>query len=323
MSGGSTKRRHIEVPGSSQSSTQGKLDRFRGRWRIVCAALLWSTSGFFVKSHWFDSWPIETRGIQLAFWRCLFAGLFLLPLVRRPRWSWRLVPAGLFFLAMNVTYLTAMTSTTAANAIWLQYTAPMWVLFIGVGFFKETATRADHWMIGLCMLGVLVIVSCEVCAALVLGYSFEGIVWGVIGGISFAGVILSMRTLRDLDSLWMVTWCMLTTAVALGPYVVWTNQWPSTPQWMPLVLFGVAQLGVGYVLFAMGVRSISGHEASGILLLEPILVPIWVFVAWRNSPGYTPPAIWTIVGGGFILVGLLIRYVPRGMGRDLFWHRAK
>ena len=102
-----------------------------GRWWIVLAALMWSSSGLFAKSPVFEAWPADERGILLAFWRALFAGLLLVPFVRGARWDVRLVPLSLTFATMNVSYLSAMTLTTAANAIWLQSTAPWWVCLIG------------------------------------------------------------------------------------------------------------------------------------------------------------------------------------------------
>ena len=68
-------------------------------------------------------------------------------------------------------------------------------------------------------------------------------------------------------------------------------------------------MGIPYVLFARAVRGISGHEASGLSLLEPLLVPVWVFVAWRSAPGYEIPTWATMIGGGLILAGLVMRYL--------------
>src|SRR5690348_10431689 len=88
---------------------------------VLAAATLWSTSGFFVKAPHLSGWP----GPAIAFWRAVFACVVLWPLVRRPEWSWRLIPAAICFAAMNFTYLTAMAKGSAANAIWLQCTAPV------------------------------------------------------------------------------------------------------------------------------------------------------------------------------------------------------
>ena len=68
------------------------------------------------------------------------------------------------------------------------------------------------------------------------------------------------------------------------------------------------QMGIPYLLFARGLRTLPGHEASGIVLLEPILMPLWVFLAYHAEPTYHAPRWWTLVGGGLILCGLLVRY---------------
>jgi drug/metabolite transporter (DMT)-like permease len=65
------------------------------------------------------------------------------------------------------------------------------------------------------------------------------------------------------------------------------------------------QIGLPYVLFANGLKRISSHEASGLSLLEPILVPLWVFVAWRTATDYEYPAITTLIGAAMILIGLV------------------
>ena len=133
----------------------------RARWLLVLVAILWSTSGLFAKAPWLAAWPVEVRGPLLAFWRTLFAGLFLLPLVRQPRWTWRLLPSTLIFAAMNVTYLTSISYTTAANAIWLQNTAPFWVLVVSVVGWRQTITRQDAFMLALGLGGVALILSRE------------------------------------------------------------------------------------------------------------------------------------------------------------------
>ena len=99
------------MTGSEDRDSQAS-QRIRGRVMIAAAAVMWSTSGFFAKSPLFEDWPVEIRGPLLAFWRSLFACLVLLPLVRRPRWTPKLVPMVLVFAGMNFTYLSAMAHTT-------------------------------------------------------------------------------------------------------------------------------------------------------------------------------------------------------------------
>jgi drug/metabolite transporter, DME family len=281
--------------------------RRRGRWLVLAAAVLWSTSGFFAKAPLFENWPIEQRGLMLAFWRALFASLFVLPLVRRPRWTPGLLPMVLIFAAMNYAYLTAMTRTTAANAIWLQNVAPVWVFVLGVLLFGEQIHRKDWLLVLFGALGVGFILWHEI-----QGEQVVGILFGVLSGLTYAGVVLSVRQLRGEDPAWLIGLNLIVTALVLLPFVAWAGTWPSGEQLVYLSAFGMLQLGLPYWLFARGVRVLSGHEASGIALLEPLLVPVWVFLAWHGEPNYQAPRWWTFVGGGLILTGLLLRYLgPR------------
>ncbi len=265
---------------------------------VLAAALMWSTGGFFVKSPYFVGWT----GPVLAFWRAAFACLVLWPLVRRPRWNWRLIPMTAFFAGMNYTYLTSMVTGTAANAIWLQCTAPVWVLLVGVLVFGERAEWRDWLMVALAMLGVGVIIYYES-----RGVAFAAVEWGLVSGIMYAGVVLSLRQLRGYDSVWLGAVNHLVTALVLAPFVLTESRFPSGMQWVFLAGFGIVQMAVPYVLFARGLRSIAGHEATGIGLVEPLLLPAWACLAWGDRP-----APWTLVGGGLILIGLAIRYIgPR------------
>jgi drug/metabolite transporter (DMT)-like permease len=74
-------------------------------------------------------------------------------------------------------------------------------------------------------------------------------------------------------------------------------------------------MGLPYVLFARGLRHIPSHEGSGLALLEPLLVPVWVFLAWGRLSTYEPPRWWTYAGGGLILAGLTIRYAAEAWRR--------
>ena len=138
---------------------------------MVVSALLWSSSGFFVKSPFFSGWP----GSTLAFWRAAFACVILWPLVRRPQWSLTLVPMTAMFAAMNYTYLTAMADGSAANAIWLQCTGQVWVLLIGVFAFQERAVWRDWLFVLFAAAGVGVNVGLLFSATFALGSGLAGL----------------------------------------------------------------------------------------------------------------------------------------------------
>jgi drug/metabolite transporter, DME family len=279
---------------------------WRGRIFIAAAAVLWSTSGFFAKAPWFDGWPEESRGLLLAFWRSLFAISILLPLVRRPAWHASLVSMCFCFAVMVWAFMSAMVHGPAANAIWLQYLAPVWVMIIGVLFLGERVTRADLKMFAFCLTGVSLILLMELRS----GSSMLASSLGVLAGIAYAGVILHMRVLRHMDSAWLITLNHSATVLMLLPWVfVQEGQIPLFA-YGTLALFGIFQMSVPYLLFARGLRTVSSPEASILTLLEPILLPIWVYLAWHQHPSYEAPRWWTWVGGGLILMGLLLRYLP-------------
>lgn len=270
----------------------------RGRWLVLIAAVMWSSSGLFAKSHAFDDWPPESRGLTLAFWRALFAGFTLLPLVRRPAWRKLMLPMAVAFGAMNGAYLSSMALSTAANAIWLQSTSPLWVFLLGVTLLHERGTRRDVEMLVIGLAGVGLIVGCELTANPPLGT-----LAGLASGLLYACVVVSLRYLRDVDSAWLVVVNHLVAAALLAPIAVYLGLWPTPTQFAILACFGCLQMAVPYWLFSRGLRYVSSHEAAGIGLVEPLLVPAWAYLARREVPAW-----WTIAGGALILVGLVWRY---------------
>lgn len=275
----------------------------KGLLLIAAAAILWSTSGLFAKAPIFDNWDSSQRVIQMAFWRALFASMVLALLVRRPRWSWKLLPMMACFVAMSWAFLQALVTIESSCAIWLQYTAPAFVLVGSVLLFRERMQRRDQVMATACFVGLAVILFGEIGKA-----STAGLFYGVLSGVFYAGVILSLRGLREFDSAWLVLVNQLATVVALAPFLLRSGQLPTGIQWPSLAGFGILQLGTPYLLFAMGLRRVRSQEASLVALLEPVLVPLWVFLVWRSAPDYEPPRVSTLVGGSVILISLITRY---------------
>ena len=277
---------------------------------IVAAVLLWSSSSLFVKSTTFDDWPTESRGFLLAFWRALFAGALLLPAVKHPRWDPRLVPMTFCFALMNATFLLSMSMTTAANTIWLQSTAPFWVFLFGVLWLREPVLRANVAALafGLCGTGVIVVAEFA-------DEAHVGVIAGLVSGLAYAVVVICLRILRTANGAWLIALNHLVAAAALAPYVLVTGVWPSGRQLAVLAAFGLFQMGLPYVFFARGLRTMRTQEAALIGLLEPFLVPVWAFLVAGEVP-----ASWTFAGAALILTGLMVRmtyalYVIRSRSR--------
>lgn len=282
---------------------------------VVACAVLWSSSGFFAKAEWFDDWPLEVRGLGLAFWRAIVAGAVLLPLVRRPRFRWPMIPMGLCFALMTWSFLTAMVRGSATGTIWLQYLAPVWVALVGWAGLGDRPQRRDAWMIGAGLAGVGLILVMEADVQR-MGPSLLA----VLSGVAFAGVLLCYRKLGEEDGAWLGIVNHAATVVCLAPWMAMVVvaddaavplPWPRGFQWLAVIAFGTLQLGLPYLLFARASRHLPAYEIALLCLLEPILVPVWTFAAWHHLPSYQPPEWWIIVGAAIIGTGLVIRYWPR------------
>jgi drug/metabolite transporter, DME family len=272
--------------------------KLTGRLLILAAALMWSTSGLFAKAPLFTDWAPDVRGPLLAFWRATFAALALAPLIRRPRWRLGLMPLAVAFTGMNIAYLTAMTLTTAANAIWLQSTAPWWVFLIGILLLREPVDRRDLAPLGFGFVGVGLILLFEI-----QGQARTGVAMGVAAGICYAGVVVCLRRMRHENPAWLIALNHAVAAIVLLPWIVHQGCWPSMAQLAVLAGFGIIQMAIPYVLLLRGLRSIGSQEAVAIGLVEPVLMPLWVYLVWGEAPAW-----WTIVGASLILIGLLLRY---------------
>ncbi len=264
----------------------------QGRIFILLAGLLWSLAGIFIKS-------LALPAVVIVFYRSLFASLFFVAFLRKRRWKVS------FHLLISVTSYTAAISlfvfsnklTTAANAIVLQYTAPIFVfLFIRL-LFREPISKGNLVTLLLSMLGVAIIFT---------GSNGEQALWGVsvavMSGFLFAIYMMNLRFLAGFDPLVLTFINNLVCSIALLPLMV-SHSTPLGGQLLALAVMGVVQLGAPYFLFSKGLESVALQEASLIVLIEPMLNPIWV--AWGVGE---VPSIPTLIGGSVILFSLVLRF---------------
>jgi drug/metabolite transporter, DME family len=282
----------------------------QGRLCVVLAAVLWSLSGAFTRLLTNDAavplGPEPVDGLSIAFFRALCAGLILVPTLRRADLSFRplMVVMAAFFAVMNATFVLSMALGKSSNAIYLQYTAPMWMYLASVWWLGEPPDRRSSWALVIGLLGILVII--------VGGWTeaqLGVIAVALVSGVTYAGVVVTLRVLRAASSRWLTAWNHLWAAVVLVPVLTVLGWRPLTlPQVAVLVLFGVLQMGLPYWLAARGLRVVSPQEAGAITLLEPLLNPVWAYLV---APQRETPSPFTFVGGAFILGALAWRYWPR------------
>lgn len=273
---------------------------------ILLAALLWSTSGALTKLLC-ETTPLhlnEPRVTpeQIAFFRVFFAAVVLAPLLRRRDLSFRpaMLLTALCFAAMNVLFVSAMAEGTAANAILLQYTAPMWMYLASVWLLGEPADRRGAVALALGLAGVAVIVWGG------WGNAQLPVIAVALGsGVTYAGVMIGLRVLRRASSTWLTTFNHLVGALVLVPFL--GRGLPSAPQFLVLFVFGAVQAALAYWLVARGLRRVSPQEAGTLTLIEPVLNPLWAFLV---SPATERPSVYTLTGGGCILAALAYSYWP-------------
>ncbi len=275
-----------------------------GRILILLAAFLWSTSGLFAKSPALAEIPQGDRAVCLTFWRAVFACLMVVFFIRRWQFDWRMLPMAACFAVMTWTFISALVHIEAALAIWLQYLAPAWVVLFSWLFFRESPDPTSRPMLAFAAVGLTVILVAQFVS--IETFSTWGVTAAVISGVTFAGVVVFLRRLRGCDALLLVFVNQAVTALLLAPAAL-TGYFPQGFQWLYLAGFGVFQMGLPYLLFAIALRKISSHEASGLGMLEPVLVPVWVYLAWGSQPDYQPPDLGTVIGGLLILSGLVVQ----------------
>ncbi len=283
----------------------------QGRWCVVAAAVLWSLSGAFIKlltqpqASSLAEPPVE--GLVIAFYRALFAGLTFSVALRRSDITFRpmMLVMVLSFAAMNALFVSAVKEGTAANAIILQYTAPLWLYLASIFLLKEPANRRSTIALIVAMTGIAVIVGDALRQP--TSKTFQVVLIGLGSGVAYAGVILCLRVLRGASSRWLTVQNHLFAALVLLP-IVWFRPSPTAEQFAILVLFGSVQMALPYWLVSRGLRVLSAQEVGTICLLEPILNPIWTYLVFPEEI----PATSTFIGGGLILMALVWRYWPVG-----------
>ncbi len=284
----------------------------RGRLLIIIAALLWSLSGVFknILKHntaFPPLGPAPVDDLDIAFYRVFFAGLVLVPTLRRRDISFRpaMIVMVAIFAAMNFTFVLALGGGKASNAILLQYSAPLWIYLIGVYFLGEKATLRG-WLtllLGLAGVGVILVGGWKGGELTIIGL-------GLASGVFYAGVVLALRGLREASSNWLTVLNHLGAALVVAPVLLFSAKgWPSLTgaQLAVLAVFGAVQMGLPYLLMARGLRTVNSQEAGVITLLEPLLNPLWAYLV---APDKEAPTEYTFFGGACILAALAWRYWP-------------
>ncbi len=270
--------------------------------QILCGALLLSSGATVIKA-------VSFSAVELAAWRALVITGFLWLVIRPPRicWDRALVPAALAHAITTLLFMLGNKLTSAATAIFLQYTAPIYLLLLGPWLLKEPVAKSDIAVVGLIGAGMALLLSHPTARTATASDPALGGIVAAICGVTWAFTTLTMRSLaRRSDqgferSIAAVIGANAGLALCLIP-LVGVPDTASIRDWALVSYMGIFQLGSAFILIALGLRRVTALEGALLLLLEPVVNPLWAWLVHTEVPSLT-----TLGGGILILVATALR----------------
>lgn len=257
---------------------------------MAVTAFLWSSAGLFIK-------VIDWHPFAIAGMRSLVSSLVVLAWLKRPHihWSSTQVGAALAQAATMLLFVAANKTTTAANAILLQYIGPVFTAIIGAWLLKERA-RWEHWVAFIFVAGGMVLLFMDKIG----GGRLLGNVLALCSGLTFSFCYVLLRKQKDaspLESMLLAHW--FTAAIGLAvtlflPLPVFT--WKAAGA---IAMLGIFQVGVAAILFAAAIKRITAVTANLVAVIEPVFNPVWVFLVLGERPG-----IHAVIGGAIIIAAV-------------------
>ncbi len=281
------------------TATASASDPRRGVLLVAGAALLWSSSGLFIKA-------LPQGAAQIVFVRSLVAAAtILLALrlrgVRAPlRFDPLTLAVAAAYAGLLAFFVAATKLTTAANAIFLQFTAPIYLVFLEPWVFGRRIAPRELVAVLLCLGGI----SCFFIGKLEVG-QLAGNLLGLASGLCLAlfTLLMKLKRARDpgTDPIGAVVMGNLVVALILLPFAL-PGLRATLPQGLALLYLGVFQIGIAYLLFNAGMRHLSATASVVVGTLEAVLNPIWVFLGLGERP-----SPWALLGGA-VVVGVIAWY---------------
>lgn len=257
---------------------------------LLLTAVFWSFGGVLIK--WVQWHPVAIAGMRSAI--ALVVLLIASPQLKL-NYSKIQLGAAIAYALTVVLFVTATKLTTAANAILLQYTAPIYVALGSTPILKERITKMDWIMIGTALGGITLFFLDRLSFSSLLGNCVA-----ILSGMAFAGFVILMRKQKNESPLGSIVLGNLFTVFIGLPFMFYSM--PNRESWIGLLLLGIFQIGLPALFYAKAIRVVTALEGILIPMIEPVLNPIWVFLFLKEKPG-----AWAMVGGILVLVVIGIR----------------
>lgn len=199
-----------------------------------------------------------------------------------------------------ILFVLANKLTGSANAILLQYTGPIWVALFSGFILKEHVSNID-W------ISVIVVIM-GMCLFFLDGLTMSGLMGNIVAicsGFAFAGLAISLRMQKHDSPFESILLGNILTGI-FGAYWIFESLPMSSDSIIGLFLLGIVQLGIPYILYAKAIQHVTALESVLIPVLEPLLNPLWVFLAAGEIPGRG-----AFMGGAIVLLAIIIRGIVR------------
>ena len=270
------------------------------RLKLVAAALLFSTGGAAIKATTLTGWQVASFRSGIA----ALAVLLLAPEARRG-WSWRAVLVGVAYAATLVLFVTANKLTTSANTIFLQATAPLYMVVLSPWLLGERVRRHDLIVMAAVAVGLVLVLAGHDAPVVTAPNPARGNLLAAASGLTWALTVCGLRWVgADRAGGSAVPAVVAGNLIAFGAALPFALPLvaPHPVDWIAVTYLGVFQIGVAYILVSSALRRVTAIEASILLLVEPALNP---FFAWLVH-GEKPSAL-AVAGGLIILAATTIR----------------
>ena len=260
---------------------------------LITAALMWSLGGIFIKL--VDLNPMGIAGI-----RSLGAAVVLLIYIKKPRLYWNryFLTGVLAYTAMVVLYVLSIRLTTAANAIFLEFTAPIYVVAFSYLLLNERINRFDILTMVIIFLGMGLFFMDELTF-----YGFWGNIMALVAGVCLALVTVLIRKEKE-SAFEIVFYGNVLTAIICFTFIIEGLSNSTQLDWLIIFGLGIFQLGIPYILYTTALKYVSALDAILVGMLEPILNPIWVYIFIGEAMGE-----WAFIGGALVIIGTLGRVI--------------
>src|SRR5438477_3900167 len=272
---------------------------------VLGAAILWSTGGLFIKA-------THLSALELSFGRSLLAAVTLVIVTRREGFGLNRVSAltSSLYTALLLLFVLSTKLTTAANAIFLQYTAPVYVLILEPLFYKERFRRRDLFTVAACVGGMALFFVGKL-----RPQDVHGNLLALASGVCFALFFLLLRhsKARHVNRASSAIYGNLIVVLICAPaFLGAARRGISAADLGRVSYLGIVQIGCAYLLFTQAMaRGLRSLDASIVGYIEPVLNPIWVFLFIGERP-----SSWAIIGGAIIITSVIVHMLSEARHKN-------